>query len=74
MYCDSVAYGAMSQPGVEIGSGMPSRPLPGLSSALPVMTISWQGASSTMRGGIGFCAALTQRSSISSSRQPMPMR
>ena len=25
----------MSQPGVEIGSGMPSRPLPGLSSALP---------------------------------------
>ena len=35
----------MSQPGVEIGSGMPSRPLPGLSSALPVITISWQGAS-----------------------------
>ena len=47
----------MSQPGVEIGIGMPSRPLPGLSSALPVMTISWQGAFSTTRGGIGCCAA-----------------
>ena len=47
----------MSQPGVEIGSGMPSSPLPGLSSALPVMTISWHGAFSTTRGGIGFCAA-----------------
>ena len=34
----------MSQPGVEIGSGMPSRPWPGLSSSLPVMTISWHGA------------------------------
>ena len=45
----------MSQPGVEIGSGMPSRPLPGLSSALPVMTISWHGAFSTMRGAIGRC-------------------
>ena len=43
----------MSQPGVEIGSGMPSRPLPGLSSADPVMTISWQGALSTMHGAMG---------------------
>ena len=32
---------------------MPSSPLPGLSSASPVMTISWHGACSTTRGAIG---------------------
>ena len=29
MYCESVVYGPLSQPGVEIGTGMPSSPLPG---------------------------------------------
>ena len=64
----------MSQPGVEIGIGRPSRPLPGLSSSLPVMTISWHGALVTMRGGSGRAAAATQRASISSNGQFTPMR
>ena len=74
MYCDSVVYGALSQPGVEIGTGIASRPMPGLSRSSPMITISWQGAFSTIRGGIGLVAALFHVASIWSSSQPMPIR
>ena len=39
-----------------------------------MITISWQGAFSTIRGGIGLAAALFQVASIWSSSQPMPIR
>src|SRR5712692_120493 len=60
MYCDSVVNGAMSQPGVEMGIGSESSPFPGLSSALPSVTISWHSASLTTRGSMGFAIALLQ--------------
>jgi len=44
MYCESVVYGAMSHPGVEIGSGIASSARPARSSSAPWMTMSWHGA------------------------------
>src|SRR4029079_14160457 len=65
MYCESVVNGAMSQPGVEMGTGRRSR---------PSTSISWHGAFSTTLGGIGRAIARVHVSLILSSGQPMPMR
>ena len=53
----AVNVGALSKPGVEIGIGSRSRPLPSPLSASPSITTSWQTASLTSRGSTGLAMA-----------------
>jgi hypothetical protein len=69
----AVKYGAASKPGVEIGTGKVASPPPGRVRSSPVITTSWQGASSTKMGGIGLSSARSQISPRSWTLTPMPM-
>ena len=71
--CEQVVYGPLSNPGVEIGTGKRSKPLPSLSNSSPRMTTSWHFAFVTVIGLTGSAKAFFQRASISSALlQPMP--
>ena len=72
--CEQVVYGPLSKPGVEIGTGKRSRPLPSLSNSSPNVS-RHPGISrySQRLGLIGSAKAFFQRASISSALlQPMP--
>ena len=64
----AVIYGAASKPGVEIGNGSDSNPLPAPSKSLPSKIISWHGAAdrSTIIGSIGFAIAFCHAGPMSS--------
>jgi hypothetical protein len=63
-------YGALSNPGVAIGTG--SRSSPSARSASPSITTSWHGPSRTSTGSIGRRCARAHRSATSSGSQPKP--
>jgi hypothetical protein len=69
----AVNVGAESNPGVEIGIGRLSSPLPSPFNAAPVITTSWHSAFLTTRGAIGFAIARAHLASISSTGAPIPM-
>ena len=67
-----VRVGAASKPGVETGIGRASSPLPSPSRSSPVSTTSWQGASSTITGGMGLAMAACHFGPISSTGTSIP--
>ena len=70
----AVRVGALSKPGLEIGIGSISAPLPSPTRSSPSITTSWHGASLTRRGGTGLAMALSHLAAMSASGTPMPMR
>src|SRR5438067_1336598 len=56
----AVRYGALSHPGVEIGTGRLSRPRSGSLSEAPLTTTSWQTPVATIRGVVGAHRARVQ--------------
>ena len=73
----ALTYGALSQPGVEMGTGMPSMPRPRLLSCAPEKTTSCTGAceDGISTGSTGWVLASAHRALMSvSSSHPRPMR
>ena len=73
MKWDVVVYGALSQPGVEMGTGSAPRP-PAASSWSPVSTTCCATASSTTTGATGLAIACCQVRPISSNGHRIPSR